>query len=249
MVKHKSSLYKFKKKTYFMQFTTNNRPKPHLQMTHLNKQITPVSNIKCLGVKINDTINWKNHIERILPKLSMACHAMRIIKPYMSLEILKIVYYSTFNSVINYGLSFWGISQHSKKIFRMQKRIVWIMMGCRSLTSCRNLFKKLKILPLMSQYIFSITMFIIKNKHTFTVNSEIHNINTRQHSNLLQPAPNLTGFKQGIYYSGVKIYNILPPHIKWLADNPRIFELKLKNFLYLHSFYSLEEYFKHQLNS
>jgi hypothetical protein len=89
---------------------------------------------------------------------------------------------------------------------------------------------------------------LLKNKHQFTVNSEIHNINTRKHSNIHQPAPDLTGFKQGIYYSGVKIYNNLPPHIKWLSDNPRIFELKLKNVLYLHSFYS-EEYFQHQLNS
>jgi hypothetical protein len=123
------------------------------------------------------------------------------------------------------------------------------MMSCRRLASCRNLFKNLKILPLMSQFIFSITMFIIKHKHQFIVNSEIHNINTRQHLNLHQPAPNLTGFKHGIYYSGMKIYKKLPPpppHIKQLSNDPRIFELKLKNFLYLHSFYSLEEYFQHQ---
>jgi hypothetical protein len=73
---------------------------------------------------MNDTINWKNHIECNLPKLSMACHAMRIIKPYMSLETLKMVYHSIFNSVINCGLPFWDISPHSKKIFGMQKRIV-----------------------------------------------------------------------------------------------------------------------------
>jgi hypothetical protein len=118
------------------------------------------------------------------------------------------------------------------------------MMGCRRLASCRKLFKNLKILPLMSQFIFTIMIFIIKHEHQFIVNSEIHNINTRQQSNLHQPAPNLTGFKHGIYYSGVKIYNNLPPHIKQLSDDPRTFELKFKNFLYFHSFYS-EEYFQH----
>ena len=102
------------------------------------------------------------------------------------------------------------------------------MTGCRRLASCRNLFKNLKILSLMSQYIFSVMMFIIKHKHQFTVNSEIHNINTRHHSNLHQPAPNLTGFKHGIYYSGVKIHNNLPLYIKQLADDPRTFELKFK---------------------
>jgi hypothetical protein len=170
---------------------------------------------------------------------------MRVIKTYMSLETLKILYHSTFNSVISYGLPFWGISPHSKKIFQMQKKIFQIMMGCRRLSSCRNLFKNLKILPLMSQYTLSITMFIIKHKHQFTVNSEIHNINTRQHSNLHEPAPNVTRFKHGIYYSGVKIYNNLPLHIKQLADKPRTFVLKLKNFLYFHSYY-LEEFFQHQ---
>jgi hypothetical protein len=99
-----------------MQFTTKNKPKTYLKITHSNRQISTVSNIKVLGIHINDTINWKNHIENILPKLSMACHAMRIIKPYMSLESLKIVYHCSFNSFINYGLPFWGISPHSKQI-------------------------------------------------------------------------------------------------------------------------------------
>jgi hypothetical protein len=89
-------------KPHFIEFTTNHRPKPRLQITHLNKQISTLSNIKFLGIHINDKINSKNHIECILPKLSMACHAMRIIKPYMSFETLKTVYHS-FNSVINYG--------------------------------------------------------------------------------------------------------------------------------------------------
>jgi len=40
-------------KTHFMQFTTKNKPKPHLKITHLNKQILTVSNIKFLGIHIN----------------------------------------------------------------------------------------------------------------------------------------------------------------------------------------------------
>jgi hypothetical protein len=112
------------KKTHFMQFTTKNKPKPYLKITHSNRQISNVSNITFLRIHINDTINWKNHIENILPKLSMACQAMRIIKPYMSLESLKLVYHCSFKSIINSGLPFWGISPHSKQIFIMQKRIV-----------------------------------------------------------------------------------------------------------------------------
>jgi hypothetical protein len=89
---------------------------------------------------------------------------MRIIKPYISLEMLKVVYYSNFNSIMNYVLPFWGTSPHSKIIFWVQKRIVRIIMGCRKEVSCRNVVRKLKILPLISQYILSLMMFIIKNK-------------------------------------------------------------------------------------
>jgi len=124
----------------------------------------------------------------------------------------------------------------------MQNRIVRITMGCRKV-SCRNLFRKLKILPLMSQYMLSLMMFIIKNKNQFTVNSEIHNINTRHHTNLHQRTSNLTGYQQAIYYSGVSVYNKIPPHIEQLSDDPKNSELRLKKFLYLNSFYSLEEYF------
>jgi hypothetical protein len=97
----------------------------------------------------------------------------------------------------------------------------------------------------MSQYILSLVKFILKNKNQFTVNSEIHNITTRQHTNLYQPTSNLTGYQQGIYYSGVRVYNNLPSHIKQLSDDPKKFELQLKEFLYLRPFYSLEEYFKY----
>ena len=186
-------------KTHYVQFTTKNKPKTHIKITYDNKQIITISNIKCLGICINDTINWKYHIEYTLPKLSVVCYAMRIIKPYMSLEMLKTVYYSNFNSITNYGLPFGDTSPDSKKIFRMQKSSVRIMMGCRKEVSCRNLFRKLKILPLMSQYILSLMMFIIKNRNQFTVNSEIQNINTTQHTNLHQPTLNTTGYQQEIY--------------------------------------------------
>jgi hypothetical protein len=36
-------------------------------------------------------------------------------------------------------------------------------MGRIRIDSCRNLFKELEILPLVSQYIFSLMLFVIEN--------------------------------------------------------------------------------------
>jgi len=68
----------------------------------------------------------------------------------MSLNTFKTSYYSYFNAIISYGLPFWGNSPHATKIFKMQKRLVIIMMGCKNRVSCRNLFRRLEILPFVS---------------------------------------------------------------------------------------------------
>jgi hypothetical protein len=113
------------------------------------------------------------------------------------------VYYCHFNCIINYGLPFWG-NLPNCIIFRIQKNIIRIMLGCRRRYSCRNIFRKLEILPLASQYILSLMLFITKNKNESTVNEEIYRISTRQPNNLHQPSVNLKKYQEGIYYLGTR---------------------------------------------
>jgi hypothetical protein len=82
--------------------------------------------------------------------------------------------------------------------------------------------------------------------YKFIVNSEIHGINTRQYYNLHQPLSNLTKYQKGICYSELKVYNNLHPHITDTSDDLKKFEAQLKQFLHLHSFYSLQEYFHYK---
>ena len=74
------------------------------------------------------------------------------------------VYFSIVHSIISYAI-FWGVSTHSKIIFKIQKRIIKIITNSDNKDSCRNLFTKLNILP--SQYMFSLIMFVVKNKDQF----------------------------------------------------------------------------------
>ena len=50
-------------------------------------------------------------------------------------------------------------------------------MNARNRDPCHQLFKNLKILPLKSQYIFPLLLFVAKNRDSYELNSEIHNIN------------------------------------------------------------------------
>jgi hypothetical protein len=48
-------------------------------------------------------------------------------------------------------------------VFRLQKKIIRIMMGTGSRDSCREFFKMLGILPLTAEYIYAITMFVFND--------------------------------------------------------------------------------------
>jgi hypothetical protein len=133
---------------------------------------------------------------------------------------------------------------HPTDIFKIQKRIIHIMTKSGTRDPCRQLLKQLEILPLQSQYILSILLFVIKNKELHTTNQEIHNINTSFNINLHLPVCNLALFQKGAYFSGIKLFNHLPLQIKRLSNNIKLFKSALKKFLTLHSFYSVEEYFE-----
>ena len=119
-------------------------------------------------------------------------------------------------------------------------------MKARPRDSCRKFFKILNILPLASQYIFSLALFVIANKTWFRQNSEIHSFNTRNNSNFFQQTTHLTMFHKSPAYAGVKIYNHLPDNIKVLACDIKSFKRALKKYLYEHSFYSVDEFFKYK---
>ena len=111
--------------------------------------------------------------------------------------------------------NFWGNQPYSDKIFKIQKRLIRIIKNSRMRDSSRELFRKLEILPLYSQYIFSISICVIKTKHLFYTNKQIHSIHTRFKPNLHPPTANLTKFQKAVHYSAIKIFNSLPHNIKF----------------------------------
>jgi hypothetical protein len=147
---------------------------------------------------------------------------------------------------MTYGIIFWGNSSHSNLIFRLQKKSIRIIKGITSRGSCRKHFKELKILTLKSQYIYSLPLFVVNNRPHFEANSTIHSVNTRTEKDSHYPLFQLTVSQKGTYYARIKVFNSLPAVIKELSHKIEQFKIVLKNFLLLHSFYTLNEYFKYK---
>ena len=96
--------------------------------------------------------------------------------------------------------------------------------------------------------IFSILLFVVKNKNLFQLNSQIHNLHTRSNDNLHLLSTSLTLVQRGAAYSGSKIYNHLPTQIKQLSTNVVLFKTALKKFLLHYVFYSIDEYYQQNYN-
>jgi hypothetical protein len=98
------------------------------------------------------------------------------------------VYFSYFHSILSYGIIFWGNSAHSKYIFKIQKGTIRVVTNSGMRDSYRELFKNLQILPLASQYIFCLLMFLVRNRELFKLNSDIHHITTRYNNDFHLPS-------------------------------------------------------------
>jgi len=198
--------------------------------------------INFLGLTLDYTLSWRPHIARIGNKLRTACYILRILKLTLTAQNLKTIYFAYFHSIMSYGIIFWGNSTDNDVIFKLQKRAIRIMTNSSNKTSCRGLFKELGILPLCSQYILSLVLFVAKNREDFIINSDIHPYNTRFNTNLHPSSARLTKYQKGTYFSGIKIYNCLRTRIKQLSGDVNKFKLALKKFLSARSFYSIEEF-------
>ena len=230
-------------KTHFLQFFTKKRKEVPFQIVTANSLLINSNSTKFLGVTIDSMLTWKEHIMDLSGKLNKAIFAIRAVKTLLSSKSWKMVYHSYFHSVMSYGIIFWGTSPYSNNVLRIQKRIIRIITNSSKQESCRQLYKQQQILTVYGQYIFSLLMFVVKHREVFSLNSDIHDRNTRYNLNLHFPTTNLKMVQRGAFYSGVKIFNHLPTSIKALFGDPERFKIKLRNFLLEHSLYSLDEYF------
>jgi hypothetical protein len=81
------------------------------------------------------------------------------------------------------------------------------MSGLRPRGSCREAFTDWGILPLQSQYIFSLLIFVVNNMGFYHSTSQIHGFNTRCNFDLYHLQTNLPICERGPYYFGIKLFN------------------------------------------
>ena len=84
-----------------MQFSTKTDYKINMQVSFCDRKIATAQSLKFLGLTIDTTLTWKHHISELTTTLNKACYAIRLIKPFMSLDVLISTYFAYVHSVIS----------------------------------------------------------------------------------------------------------------------------------------------------
>ena len=121
------------KKCCYMYFSPYERDNTEdHQCIHLNDhEIDRVSEVRFLGVLIDDKLNWKPHIKNLLTKLRSCTGQICRFKDNIPQELRKDIYHTLFESHLTFGISVWGGLSMSRfqPLFVTQKKCIRILFG------------------------------------------------------------------------------------------------------------------------
>ena len=91
--------------------------------------IERVTNIKYLGVILNEKLHWAPHIHHIKNKISKSAYLISKLRHYVNLDTLKMVYYSLVYSHLIYCITSWGGAPTTvlQPILVLQRKIIRMM--------------------------------------------------------------------------------------------------------------------------
>ena len=83
--------------------------------------------MRYLGIKIDENLTWKQHVDFIITKLNRANALLDKVRNFVKPKTLKSVYCAIFESHLNYANLVWGQNSNaSHRVFTLQKKAVRI---------------------------------------------------------------------------------------------------------------------------
>lgn len=189
-------------KTNFVVFHPFNKPlKEYITIKINKKAISEEKYVKYLGVLIDSTLSWTHQIQNISKKVARALGVMYRIRPFVTMALLKNIYYSLVYPHLLYGIQVWGFSFNNNinKLFVLQKKIVrMITYNDKTFYETRGplphsapMFKELGFLRIMDIFKLQLFRFIYdclnglspaQFRSWFKLLTDVHNYATRSNA-------------------------------------------------------------------
>ena len=127
------------------------------------KQLYETNSVKYLGIRIDNKLNWKAHINDIALKLIRANAMLYKVRDFVDAGILKSIYHALFESHIHYACIIWGQNVCTiNRLFILQKKALRLIHFKERNAHTVPLFFRSKIMKLPDKIKIENCLFISK---------------------------------------------------------------------------------------
>jgi hypothetical protein len=121
-------------------------------------------NIKFVGMKIDENLNWKAHNDMIRNKCAKGTYMISTLKNQIPQKTKLLLYNALVKSHLQYGIAAWG-SHITKPLTIIQKKAIRYVTNSKRNEHTAPLFHKLKTLKIQDMYIMEICKLAHKCVH------------------------------------------------------------------------------------
>ena len=202
---------------------------------------------KYLGIIIDKRLNWEEHINSVIDKISKYIGIFYKIRKLLPIKCLRQLYFTLVHPHILYGVELYANTTSSRiKCLEIinNKILRAILVQDYGTRICNDaLYKEMNTLPISKLHRYSILVFVHNcqyhiervpdiYKTYFVPQSQIHEHNVRNfNSNYHLPRMNLVLGQRSLKYKAVKYWNSLPLTLKSIRSIPP-FKTKLREYLF-----------------
>ena len=109
-------------------------------------KIDRVESFNFLGLTIDETLSWAQHVDIVKKKVSKAIGIFYRLKNIFPMETMMILYKYLVASYLNYGLLLWGTE--SDKVLTLQKKAIRLISNSSYISHTNPLFIQHKLLKI-----------------------------------------------------------------------------------------------------
>ena len=177
------------KKTEMVIFKSKqNKFEGDLKIKLCGKRLHPTESVKYLGIKIDTNLTWQHRVNDLSIKLNRANALLFKMRKYISLKILRSIYFAIFDSYLSYCYLVWAQNFSTiQQIFVLQKKAVRIINFQPRNSHTSPKFKQNSILKFQDEICLENILFVSKSLNIYHHQFLIHGLVFPQTSITMKP--------------------------------------------------------------
>ena len=192
-----------------------------------NTQLNPVISQKLLGVHIDETLSWKQHIDYLCSIISSTISLLRQLSNYAPENVQKLFYQSYVLPLIDYGSISCGSTTKLNigRINKLQKRAAHFILKVDYITSTVEMFQRLRWMTvsqrkavLTYKALNYLTPAYISDLRTPTAIAYNRNLSSSENGSLMVQKTRTSFYTGSFTVSAPKLWTTFPTSVKQAAS-------------------------------